>query len=114
VFLQPTRIFFVRNLQTEYVDLYLIHYPISMRSPAAEGAGRRPLVVKKDLVAMDMKGVWEEMECQKRGLAKAIGVSNFSCKKLQYLLSFAKTPPAANQVISFSLELSNRFSLKLY
>jgi 3''-deamino-3''-oxonicotianamine reductase len=80
-----------------------------MRSRAAEGAGRRPLVVKKDLVATDMKGVWEEMEeCQKRGLAKAIGVSNFSCKKLQYL------PPAANQVISFSLELSNRFSLKLY
>jgi 3''-deamino-3''-oxonicotianamine reductase len=83
-----------------------------MRSRAAEGAGRRPLVVKKDLVAMDMKGVWEEME--ECGLAKAIGVSNFSCKKLQYLLSFAKTPPAANQVISFSLELSNRFSLKLY
>lgn len=86
----------LRNLQMEYVDLYLIHHPVSMRPPQAEGG---PVVVKKDLVAMDMKGVWEEMEeCQRRGLAKAIGVSNFSCKKLEYLLSFAKIPPAANQV----------------
>ncbi|XP_062204864.1 deoxymugineic acid synthase 1-A-like [Phragmites australis] len=86
----------LRNLQMEYVDLYLIHFPVSMRPPAAQGS---PVVVKEDLVAMDMKGVWEEMEeCKRRGLAKAIGVSNFSCKKLEHLLSFAKIPPAANQV----------------
>ncbi|KAL6641571.1 hypothetical protein ACP70R_019752 [Stipagrostis hirtigluma subsp. patula] len=87
----------LQNLQMEYVDLYLIHHPISMRpSTAAEGG---PVVVKRDLMAMDMKGVWEEMEeCHRKGLAKAIGVSNFSCKKLEDLLSFAKIPPAANQV----------------
>lgn len=32
------------------------------------------------------------------GLTKSIGVSNFSCKKLQLLLSTAKIPPAVNQV----------------
>ncbi|TVU31414.1 hypothetical protein EJB05_23098, partial [Eragrostis curvula] len=86
----------LQNLQMEYVDLYLIHYPVSMKPPAAEGG---PLIVKKDLVEMDMEGVWAEMEeCQRRGLAKAIGVSNFSCKKLEHLLSFAKITPAANQV----------------
>ncbi|KAK3119951.1 hypothetical protein QOZ80_9AG0678480 [Eleusine coracana subsp. coracana] len=86
----------LKNLQMDYVDLYLIHHPVSMRPQAAVGG---LLVVKEDLVAMDMVGVWEEMEaCQRRGLAKAIGVSNFSCKKLEYLLSFAKIPPAANQV----------------
>ncbi|TVU31415.1 hypothetical protein EJB05_23099, partial [Eragrostis curvula] len=86
----------LQNLQMEYVDLYLIHFPVSMRPAAAEGG---PLVVKKDLVEMDMEGVWAEMEeCLRRGLAKAIGVSNFSCKKLDHLLSFAKIPPAANQV----------------
>ena len=79
----------------ENVDLYLIHFPLSMR-PLPHGA---PLVVKEELVATDMEGVWQEMEeCQRRGLAKAIGVSNFSCKKLQRLLSFARIPPAANQV----------------
>ncbi|CAN6294038.1 unnamed protein product [Urochloa humidicola] len=85
----------LQTLQMEYVDLYLIHFPLSMR-PLPEGA---PLVVKEELVALDMKGVWEEMEeCQRRGLARAIGVSNFTCKKLEHLLSFARIPPAANQV----------------
>lgn len=84
----------------EYVDLYLIHFPVSMRPPAAPGG---PLPVKEDLLPMDMKGVWEEMEeCQRQGLAKAIGVSNFSCKKLDYLLTFAKIPPAVNQVMYHS------------
>ncbi|KAF4401649.1 hypothetical protein G4B88_001843 [Cannabis sativa] len=32
------------------------------------------------------------------GQARAIGVSNFSTKKLQDLLSYAKIPPAVNQV----------------
>lgn len=81
----------------EYVDLYLIHHPVSMRPQMAQGG---PVVVKEDLMAMDMKGVWQEMEeCHRRGLARAIGVSNFSCKKLEYLLSVANIPPAANQVL---------------
>lgn len=32
------------------------------------------------------------------GQARAIGVSNFSTKKLQDLLSYAKVPPAVDQV----------------
>ena len=84
-----------------YVDLFLIHHPVSMRAPAddeAEGAGPA-VVVKKDLVAMDMEGVWEEMEeCHRRGLARAIGVSNFSSKKLADLLAVARVRPAVDQV----------------
>ncbi|PHU02706.1 Non-functional NADPH-dependent codeinone reductase 2 [Capsicum chinense] len=37
-------------------------------------------------------------ECQKLGLTKSIGVSNFSCKKLADVLATAKIPPAVNQV----------------
>eukprot|EP00262_Sarcandra_glabra_P014596 TRINITY_DN4294_c0_g1_i5.p1 TRINITY_DN4294_c0_g1~~TRINITY_DN4294_c0_g1_i5.p1 ORF type:complete len:122 (-),score=23.42 TRINITY_DN4294_c0_g1_i5:220-585(-) len=48
---------------------------------------------------MDFKSVWEAMEeCQRLGLAKSIGVSNFSCKKLADLLAVATIPPAVNQV----------------
>ncbi|CAL4941007.1 unnamed protein product [Urochloa decumbens] len=87
----------LQNLGMEYVDLYLIHHPVSLRPPEAEGRGA--VVVKKDLVGMDMEGVWKEMEeCQRRGLARAIGVSNFACKKLEHLLSFGKIPPTGNQV----------------
>ncbi|KAM0983325.1 hypothetical protein ACFX2I_010812 [Malus domestica] len=48
---------------------------------------------------MDFKSIWEVMEeCQKLGLTKFIGVSNFSCKKLEILLSTAEIPPVVNQV----------------
>ncbi|MCL7042663.1 hypothetical protein MKW94_002477 [Papaver nudicaule] len=48
---------------------------------------------------MDYKSVWAAMEeCQKLGLTKSIGVSNFSCKKLQTILDTANIPPAVNQV----------------
>lgn len=80
----------------EYLDLYLIHFPVSMR--LAEDP-ESITYSKDDLVMMDMEGVWKEMEeCQRLGLTKAIGVSNFSCKKLETLLSFATISPAANQV----------------
>lgn len=48
---------------------------------------------------MDFKSVWAAMEeCQKLGLTKSIGVSNFSCKKLADVLATAQIPPAVNQV----------------
>ncbi|KAG7949769.1 hypothetical protein I3843_13G079400 [Carya illinoinensis] len=82
------------NLNLEYIDLYLIHWPVSLKP------GEKELPVKKeDLLPIDLKSVWEGMEnCQKLGLAKSIGVSNFSIKKLQTLLATAKIPPAVNQV----------------
>jgi diketogulonate reductase-like aldo/keto reductase len=78
----------------EYVDLYLIHWPVSI----TPGAYELPLK-KEDLLPIDFKSVWEAMEeCQKLGLAKSIGVSNFSCRKLETLLATANIPPAVNQV----------------
>jgi diketogulonate reductase-like aldo/keto reductase len=83
-----------RNLQLEYIDLYLIHWPIS----ATPGKGGWSFD-KEDLMPMDFKSVWAAMEeCQRLGLAKSIGVSNFSCKKLQNLISSATIPPSVNQV----------------
>ena len=83
-----------RNLQLEYLDLYLIHWPVSSRSGTYEFP-----INKGDLLPMDFKSVWEAMqECQDLGLTKSIGVSNFSCKKLSDILAFAKIPPAVNQV----------------
>ena len=84
-----------RTLQLEYLDLFLIHWPIA----AKPGKVTYP-IEQTELVPIDMKGVWAAMEeCQRLGLTKAIGVSNFSVKKLEKLLSFANIPPAVNQVI---------------
>ncbi|CAN6248824.1 unnamed protein product, partial [Urochloa humidicola] len=54
---------------------------------------------QEDAVPLDIEGVWRAMEeCQQLGLAKAIGVSNFTTKHLDKLLANAKIPPAVNQV----------------
>ncbi|KAK2980833.1 hypothetical protein RJ640_020485 [Escallonia rubra] len=83
-----------RKLKLDYVDMYMIHMPLRL-SPMMNGAP----VPREHILPFDIHSVWEGMEeCQNLGLAKAIGVSNFSCKKLEELLSNAKIPPAVNQV----------------
>ncbi|KAI5070048.1 hypothetical protein GOP47_0014391 [Adiantum capillus-veneris] len=80
-------------LQLDYLDLYLIHWPIRLK----EGADRRPK--PDELMALDLQGTWRALEaCVKQGLVRAIGVSNFSSKKIMELLEFAEIPPAVNQV----------------
>ncbi|MED6180395.1 hypothetical protein PIB30_009744, partial [Stylosanthes scabra] len=85
----------LRKLGLEYVDLYLILWPVRLK-PEAEGAGE----FRKDyVIPFDIKGTWQAMEeCQRMGLAKSIGVSNFAIKKLTKLLENATIPPAVNQV----------------
>ncbi|KAF3332920.1 Non-functional NADPH-dependent codeinone reductase 2 [Carex littledalei] len=81
------------NLKMDYLDLYLIHLPISTKP----GLGTYQLK-REEVMPLDLKGVWEAMEeCQKLGLTRSIGVSNFTTKKLEELLQFAKIPPAVNQ-----------------
>ncbi|KAG9457657.1 hypothetical protein H6P81_002165 [Aristolochia fimbriata] len=82
----------LKKLGLGYIDLYLIHFPVSFKR-GTQGTS------KEDIMVMDVKSVWEAMEeCSKLGLSKSIGVSNFTCKKLQDLLATAKIPPAVNQV----------------
>ncbi|XP_050374070.1 non-functional NADPH-dependent codeinone reductase 2-like [Argentina anserina] len=84
----------LHNLQMEYLDLYLIHWPISGKP------GELVYPLTEDvLVPLDLKGVWATMEeSQRLGLTKSIGVSNFSSKKIENLLSFATILPSVNQV----------------
>ncbi|KAK9103140.1 hypothetical protein Sjap_020394 [Stephania japonica] len=84
----------LRKLGLEYVDLYLIHAPVTMEPHVVD------LVPKEgEISIMDIKSVWAAMEeVHKLGLAKSIGVSNFTCKKLTELLAHAEFIPAVNQV----------------
>uniref|UniRef100_A0A5B6YWT0 Putative reductase 2 n=1 Tax=Davidia involucrata TaxID=16924 RepID=A0A5B6YWT0_DAVIN len=84
----------LQNLKLEYLDLYLIHWPVC----AKPGNYEYP-IKKEDFLPIDYKSVWAAMEeCQRLGLTKAIGVSNFSCKKLANVLATTTIPPAVNQV----------------
>ncbi|GLJ06321.1 hypothetical protein SUGI_0036330 [Cryptomeria japonica] len=102
----------LKNLQLDYVDLYLIHWPIKLRkeAPLSGALDRKPTKLttevnpysgpkEEDFLPLDLKSTWQGMEqCLEMGLTKAIGVSNFSSKKIEDLLSHAKIPPAVVQV----------------
>src|SRR5690606_3395657 len=67
----------LNNLQTDYLDLLLIHWP----------RGKKSLKT------------WKAMEeLYEKGLIRAIGVSNFNIHHLEYLLTDCKVIPAVNQV----------------
>jgi D-galacturonate reductase len=80
-------------LKLEYLDLYLVHWPLKFTS---EGM-RLPKI--GELQPLDIPKTWKAMEkCVELGLAKAIGVSNFSSKKILDLLQTARIRPTVNQV----------------
>ncbi|XP_073286376.1 NADPH-dependent aldo-keto reductase, chloroplastic-like [Primulina huaijiensis] len=82
----------LKELQLDYIDLFLIHWPIKMKKGSV---GFQP----ENLVTSDIPSTWKAMESLfDSGKARAIGVSNFSTKKLGNLLDIARIPPAVNQV----------------
>ncbi|XP_028772976.1 NADPH-dependent aldo-keto reductase, chloroplastic isoform X1 [Neltuma alba] len=82
----------LRDLQIDYVDLYLIHWPVVMKKGSV---GFQP----ENFLPPNIPSTWKAMEeLYDSGKARAIGVSNFSSKKLADLLEVARVPPAVNQV----------------
>ncbi|MFQ6657100.1 hypothetical protein Gotur_026913 [Gossypium turneri] len=85
----------LRNLGMEYIDMYLVHWPIKLKPWACNAVPKEEDFEKQ----LDMETTWEGMQkCLDRGLCRCIGVSNFSTKKIEHLLDFASVPPAVNQV----------------
>jgi diketogulonate reductase-like aldo/keto reductase len=67
----------LEKLQTDYVDLLLLHFPVT-------------LLRKKSWTALE--------EIQAAGQAKSIGVSNYTIRHLEEMKGYAKVTPAVNQV----------------
>lgn len=93
----------LKELQLEYLDLYLIHWPIAFEFTDYDLNVATPYdeneKLKLDLVPI--KETWEAMEALvDEGLVKTIGVSNFSVTGMLDLLSYARIHPAVNQVES--------------
>lgn len=84
------------KLQLDYLDLYLIHWPVAFRNGI--DYPRKP----DDYLSLEEAPIietWTQMETAKNNkLAKHIGVSNFSVKKLKDLISKATIKPEMNQV----------------
>jgi len=90
----------LKSLGLDYVDLYLVHWPVAMNPE-----GNHPLFPKhpdgsRDLVASRSHiDTWKDMEkLLATGKTKAIGVCNYSKKYLEALLPHASVVPAVNQI----------------
>jgi D-xylose reductase len=90
------------DLRLDYLDLYLVHFPISLafvpfehRYPPGwfHDPGAASPAMKSDLVPI--RETWEAMqELVYQGLVREIGVSNFGTSLLRDLMSYAAIPPA--------------------
>lgn len=94
----------LERLGLEYVDLYLMHWPVPLKdNPAYPGIPPLSAGIERntDLEDWDFVKTWELMQSLlKTGKTKAIGVSNFSVNNIKQLLAAPSTTvvPAANQV----------------
>ncbi len=84
------------DLQLEYLDLYLIHWPIAFKEGVSFPHSREDFYT---LAEVPLAETWSALEdCVDRGLTRHIGTSNFSVTKLQNLLDNCRIRPAVNQV----------------
>jgi len=90
------------RLQTEYLDLYLIHWPGSSKTPPMSPKNRENRLES-----------WRALEeAHDLGLARHIGVSNFHRSHLADLLAHARITPVVNQV-EFHAEYIDRPLLQM-
>ncbi|CAM8950074.1 unnamed protein product [Rhodiola kirilowii] len=83
----------LQELQLDYLDLYLIHWPFHLK----DGASRPPKA--GEVLDFDIEGVWREMEnLVREGRVRDIGICNFTIKKLNKLMDIAQTMPSVCQM----------------
>ncbi|AFN82421.1 aldo-keto reductase [Encephalitozoon romaleae SJ-2008] len=84
------------DLQTSYVDLYLIHWPVTFEpapNGSVESCGK-----KYNIGEFDAVSVWKKMEeLVDLGLAKSIGISNFGKENTEKVLKACRIRPAVSQ-----------------
>ncbi|KAK7039187.1 hypothetical protein VNI00_010092 [Paramarasmius palmivorus] len=87
------------NLDTEYIDLWLLHWPQQLAYEEGTLFLTNPDGTLKTVDYPTFVEVWADMErVFEQGKVRAIGVSNFSIKNFEILLKKAKIVPVNNQV----------------
>jgi alcohol dehydrogenase (NADP+) len=86
----------LKDLQLDYLDLYLIHWPVAFKTGHEQAKDVSDLLTPDEIPILT---TWQAMEKTKNsGLTKHIGVSNFNIHKLQKLINEAGIKPELNQV----------------
>ncbi|GJP87682.1 aldo-keto reductase [Aspergillus niger] len=89
----------LKDLQTDYLDLYLIHWPVAFIHQNSFQPPLDPVTKRFKLADVPISETWKAMEdLVRKGKVRSIGVSNFTVEKVEELLKTATIPPAANQI----------------
>lgn len=84
------------DLGLDWLDLYLVHWPVPIRPGVAFPSSGDDLLPP---AAVPLTDTWAGMEAVlELGLTRHIGVSNFSSRKLHELLAHCRIQPEVNQV----------------
>jgi len=96
----------LRDLKCDYLDLYLIHFPIPQQFVAFEDryppgwftdpAAKPPRMMPASVSVAETWGAMEELVAA--GLVKQIGISNFNVALIRDLLTHASIKPSVLQV----------------
>ncbi len=88
----------LKDLQLEYLDLYLVHWPFpNHHAPGVDVNSRDPHAIP--YIHENYMKTWRQMEkLVELGLVRHIGTSNMTMPKLKLLLRDAKVKPAANEM----------------
>jgi len=84
------------HLQLDYLDLYLIHWPVAFKPGHEQAKDASDLA---SLEEIPVSATWKAMESVKQlGLTQHIGVSNFNIPKLKKLIDSSDIQPEVNQI----------------
>ncbi|MCI5132871.1 MAG: aldo/keto reductase, partial [Candidatus Electrothrix sp. EH2] len=84
------------DLRTDYLDLYLIHWPVALKKGCLFPDTGADMLSLEEL---PLTQTWTGMEAVlEKKLCRHIGVSNFSVPKLRALLDVARIRPEMNQI----------------
>ena len=87
----------LKDLGVDYLDLYLMHWPVSFKP--GDNKFPKDSDGKAIVDSTDFTETWKEMEKMvKNGKCKSIGISNFSKAETERLLKSAEIKPACHQL----------------
>jgi diketogulonate reductase-like aldo/keto reductase len=88
----------LRDLQLDYLDLYLVHWPFpNYHPPGCDVTARSPAA--KPYIHEHFMKTWRQMEkLVDMGLVRHIGASNMTIPKLKLVLQDARIKPACNEM----------------